>query len=125
MQGRDAAMRILLIAVATNFWGCTSKVTSPENVSPSAEAKPDPRQLISKGRGIYVSSCTACHNTDPTKDGGLGPAIRGSSRELLEARILRASYPEGYTPKRPTKAMPAMPYLNGDIDALHSYLNSP
>ncbi|MEQ1878423.1 MAG: cytochrome c, partial [Bdellovibrionia bacterium] len=73
----------------------------------------------------YMSACIACHNSDPKVDGILGPAIHGSSKELLEARILRAEYPTGYTPKRNSKTMVALPHLKGDIDALVAYLNSP
>jgi hypothetical protein len=57
-------------------------------------------------------------------DGTLGPAIAGSSRELLVARVLRGDYPAGYTPKRSSKVMPPMPFLQNEIDALHAYLVS-
>jgi mono/diheme cytochrome c family protein len=75
-----------------------------------------------RGRQIYAANCTACHNPDPSKDGSLGPAIKGSPQELLEARILRAAYPPGYIPKRKTNAMPAQPYLKSDIPDLAAFL---
>ena len=78
--------------------------------------------LAQQGQRVYQNVCIACHNGDPTKDGSAGPAIAGSSRELLEARVLRAEYPPGYTPKRPGNAMPRFEYLAGDIDALAAYL---
>ncbi|HEX5067791.1 MAG TPA: cytochrome c [Myxococcota bacterium] len=78
--------------------------------------------LAQQGQRVYQNVCIACHNGDPTKDGSAGPAIAGSSRELIEARVLRASYPPGYTPKRPGNAMPPFPYLAKDIDALAAYL---
>jgi hypothetical protein len=59
---------------------------------------------------------------DPAETGALGPAIKGSSRELLEARVIHAAYPPGYTPKRTTTTMVALPHLSGDIDALAAYL---
>lgn len=66
--------------------------------------------------------CTKCHNTDPAKHGPTGPAIKGSSRELIEARVLRASYPPGYTPKRTTSEMQANSDLAPRIDDLAAFL---
>jgi mono/diheme cytochrome c family protein len=78
--------------------------------------------LAEQGRRTYQSVCIVCHNGDPTQDGAAGPAIAGSSRELLEARVLRGEYPPGYTPKRPGAAMPRFEYLADQIDALAAYL---
>lgn len=74
------------------------------------------------GRRVYRNICTACHNADPTRDGSLGPAVAGSSRELLEGMIVTGEYPPGYTPKRPTQAMPRYPHLEPHLDALAVYL---
>ena len=76
-----------------------------------------------RGRGIYLSACVACHNSDPSKEGPIGPAIKGSPKELIEARVLRSSYPPGYTPKRNTHIMPAQPYLKDAIPDLAAFLN--
>ena len=78
--------------------------------------------LASQGRATYMSVCIACHNADPSKEGGLGPPIAGSSLELLEARVVRGVYPPGYVPQRTSGAMPAFPHLADEIDALHAYL---
>ncbi len=121
MRSRNWTFHFSLVTCL--FLGCTPNGTTPGSASSSDENKAV-GQLVARGRGIYVSTCTACHNSDPTKDGSLGPAIHGSSRELIEARIMRAAYPDGYAPKRPTKAMPAMPHLKNEIDALYFYLNS-
>jgi mono/diheme cytochrome c family protein len=75
-----------------------------------------------RGKAIYTGVCIACHNPDPSLDGALGPAVAGASRELLEARVVHRTYPPGYTPKRPSQAMPAMPHLAGRIDELAAYL---
>ena len=75
-----------------------------------------------RGRAIFVANCVACHNNDPSKDGPIGPAIKGSAKELLAARVLSTSYPPGYTPKRPTKVMPQFPYLESEIPYLAAYL---
>ena len=75
-----------------------------------------------RGKQVYLAECTACHNSDPAKDGPVGPAIKGSSQKLLEARILRASYPPGYTPKRPTSLMPPRPQIASKIPDLAAFL---
>lgn len=75
-----------------------------------------------RGRQVYLAQCIACHNSDPSRDGPLGPAIKGSSRELLEARVLRVEYPPGYTPKRRTTIMKPMPQLAASIDDLAAFL---
>lgn len=80
--------------------------------------------LAKRGKSVYISNCIACHNMDPSKDGSIGPANAGSSLELLQARILKASYPPGYKPKRTTTAMPELPHLEPDIKAIHAYLNN-
>lgn len=79
---------------------------------------------VDLGRRAYVANCTACHNSDPTKEGTLGPAVAGSSLALVEARVLRAEYPPGYTPKRDSALMPAQPFLKQDVPNLAAYLES-
>ena len=75
-----------------------------------------------RGRGIYLANCVACHNNNPSGDGPIGPAIKGSSKELLEARVLSTNYPPDYKPKRPTKVMPQFPFLKDEIPHLAAYL---
>ncbi len=86
---------------------------------PSGEKSP-----IEVGRRAYVANCTACHAPDPSREGTLGPAIAGSSLALVEARVLRAEYPPGYTPKRDSNLMPAQPFLKREIPNLVAYLES-
>ena len=100
--------RALLAAVAAlALAGCGQEKMSPE---------------AGRGRAVYTGQCTACHNFDPSQPGAVGPEIKGSSRELLEAKVLRGSYPPGYKPKRPTSVMPPQPQLSGDIPGLAAYL---
>ena len=75
-----------------------------------------------RGKQVYLAQCTSCHNTDPAKAGPVGPPVSGSSRELLEARLLRAGYPPGYAPKRDTTVMPAQPQLAPYVNDLAAYL---
>ena len=88
---------------------------------------------VELGRRAYVANCIACHNTDPAKDplrillatdAAIGPAISGSSLALVEARVLRAEYPPGYTPKRASALMPAQPFLKSAVPDLAAYLES-
>lgn len=78
---------------------------------------------VTRGEKVYKNVCLACHAADPSQNGSLGPAIAGSSRELIEARVVHATYPEGYTPKRDGQSMPKFPHLAGSVDDLTAYLN--
>jgi mono/diheme cytochrome c family protein len=98
---------LVLLALAVAFGGC-----SDSGLSPAAE----------RGRQVYQTQCIACHSTDPAQPGSLGPPLKGSSRELLEAKVLHGAYPPGYTPKRPTKVMTPIPAAAADIGALAEYL---
>jgi mono/diheme cytochrome c family protein len=79
-------------------------------------------QAAQRGRGVYMNVCVACHNADPAKDGAIGPNLIGTTRELIEWRVVKGAYPPGYTPKRATGAMPAFPHLAADVDALYAFV---
>ena len=100
---------LAVIALAAALTGCSGQGSS---LSPEAE----------RGRQVFVAQCTSCHSSDPTQNGPLGPAVKGASRELLEARLLRGAYPPGYAPKRPSAIMQPMPHLAGSLDDLAAYL---
>ncbi len=74
------------------------------------------------GQRTYQNVCVACHHPDPNLAGILGPPLAGASLELLEAKVLNASYPLGYTPKRATASMPAFAYLGEKLPDLEAYL---
>ncbi|MBC7427621.1 MAG: cytochrome c [Bacteriovorax sp.] len=78
--------------------------------------------LESRGKGVFMSNCIACHNPNPSLDGSIGPAIAGSSLELLQTRVLTRGYPPGYKPKRTSGVMPDFPQLKDDIPAIQAYL---
>jgi mono/diheme cytochrome c family protein len=96
---------------------------SPSPVETVSEER-SPEELVEAGRSVYNANCIACHGIDPTRDGALGPAVAGSSLELLEARVLRAEYPPGYEPKRPSRVMVALPHLEPKLPELAAYLQS-
>jgi mono/diheme cytochrome c family protein len=77
---------------------------------------------VQRGRVIYMANCVVCHNIDPNLPGSQGPPIAGSSRELVEARVLHLAYPPGYTPKRKTHAMRAIPTLAPELDNIVAFL---
>ncbi len=81
-----------------------------------------PLTAADRGQRIYSTNCIICHNPDPTQPGSQGPAIAGSPRDLVEARVVHAGYPPGYTPKRTTHIMPAQPFLAAKIDDLTAFL---
>ena len=104
-RGRRAAA---LVVLATALAACSKS----GDLDPAAE----------RGRQIYLAQCLACHNTDPALPGAVGPPVRGSSRELLEAKLLKGAYPPGYSPKRPTAVMPVQPALGPEVPYLAAFL---
>jgi mono/diheme cytochrome c family protein len=90
--------------------------TEPEPAEMSQE------ELVARGRSVYLANCTACHNLDPRSQGAIGPDIAGSSLELIEGKVLRNEYPPGYTPKRDSRAMVPLPYVEKEIPALAAFL---
>ena len=78
--------------------------------------------LANRGRQVYLAQCIQCHNANPAIPGPVGPTVKGASRELLDAKVVRGEYPPGYRPQRPTKVMPPQPALAPDIPALAAYL---
>jgi mono/diheme cytochrome c family protein len=101
------AAPLALLALAVALGGC-----SDAGLSPAAE----------RGRQTYLAHCVACHNTDPSQPGPVGPPIKGSSRDLLEAKVVNGTYPPGYAPRRPTKVMVPIPVVAPEIASLAEYL---
>ena len=106
---------LLAVAVLTLAANACSKDSGQKK---AATQDPD----WERGRAVFVANCVACHNNDPSKNGPIGPAIKGSSKELIEARVLSTSYPPGYKPKRTTRVMPQFPFLKDEIPYLAAYL---
>jgi mono/diheme cytochrome c family protein len=85
---------------------------------------PPVADLRTRGKSVYQSNCIACHNANPKVAGALGPELAKVSLELLQARVMKAEYPQGYMPKRTSHVMQPLPQLKDEIPALHAYLNS-
>ena len=109
-----SATLYLVLAFSLVLQGC-GEDSKPSGTAADGDA--------SRGRAVYLLQCAAaCHATDPAKNGPLGPAIKGSSRALLEAKVLRGSYPPGYAPKRTTVVMPRQAQLGPAIPDLDAFL---
>jgi mono/diheme cytochrome c family protein len=108
---------VLTAFVMAALTACGEKSNTGSTTAQNGPGDPE------RGRRIYMTVCITCHNPDPSKDGPIGPAIKGSSPELIEARVLYQSYPPGYTPKRTTHLMPKQPQLAKNIPDLAAYLN--
>ena len=108
LVARPQKMTIVVEGVMINFLLAATMSLSP---------------LAEQGKRVYQLNCVACHGATPDKE-AFGPIIAGSNRALVEARVLRADYPAGYSPKRSTHYMPAFPGLASDIDAITAYLNA-
>ncbi len=109
----------LAVLCAAALLAATAAGCNKREELPPAEAE------LRKGRTLYSLRCASCHHpADPRRDGGLGPAVAGSSLELLDAKLNRGTYPEGYTPKRPTSVMQRLPATPEELAALHAFLNS-
>ena len=117
---RAAIVLTLLLA------GCGDQSAPPPEDKGSAPAPASSAAAAAgsaeKGKQVWLGQCIACHNPDPTRDGPVGPAVKGSSRDLVEARVVRGEYPAGYTPKRPTKVMPPRPDLASSVADLAAFL---
>ena len=78
--------------------------------------------LVARGRQVYLAQCIQCHNANPAIPGPVGPGVKGASRALLDAKVVRGEYPPGHRPQRLTRVMPPQPTLAPDIAALAAYL---
>jgi mono/diheme cytochrome c family protein len=132
-RGRATGGPLLAALAVAALVGCSAESDAPEAAAPGAgapaatgttpaEPPADPGRLAARGEQVYRTNCLACHAMDPSEAGAVGPALAGSSLELLRAKVLRNEYPPGYTPKRETRAMVPLPHLEPDLPALAAYL---
>ena len=115
LRGRNFRPTFLLIFLI--LFSCTKD----KRLEGKSEAE---IKLISRGRTVYMTTCVVCHHTNPKLVGPTGPAIEGSSIELIKAKLLKGGYPEGYKAKRSTHLMPTfIEEHKDDVDAIHAFLN--
>ena len=93
----------------------------------SACAQAD-RALIQRGALLYKSNCIQCHNKDPNLKGPIGPEMVDAPLEVMTSKIMTGGYPtvlpQGYVPKRRSKAMKKIPKLQKDIPAIYAWVQS-
>ena len=89
-----------------------------------AQVKPD----IERGRTLYMANCLSCHNKDPSIKGSIGPEQTDAPLDVMQVKIVTGRYPpvlpEGFTPKRKTKAMRAFPKLKDDVVHIYAWIQS-
>ncbi len=91
----------------------------PQTETPTAPLS----ELAQAGKTSYLSNCIACHHSDPAQNGSVGPALKGTSYEVLYAKVMTRSYPKGYKAKRTTEMMPQMPHLETELKGIEAFLN--
>lgn len=100
----------MIVIASVCIGGCAKPSTTTDSAA------------VADGRQAFLANCSSCHNINPNLDGSLGPAIAGSPRALVEARVLHQAYPPGYHPKRSSHLMRALPWLAPKIDDLAAFL---
>ena len=117
----------MAVTFLLGFSGCLdNNAKQPRSLEPTAtskQASTEAQKMIAAGKAVYYSSCIACHNADPSLPGPVGPDLTGSSIELIRSKVMEGTYPDGYSPKRPTKLMVPLPHLKEQIPAIHAFLN--
>ena len=111
-----SARRAALVAAALLCLAACGKDEAPAPAAGAGAGDPE------RGRQVWLAQCVACHNVDPAKDGPVGPAVKGASRELVDARVVQGAYPPGYKPKRDSKVMPPRPDLAPSVPDLTAFL---
>lgn len=83
---------------------------------------------LARGAKVYKANCVRCHNADPNLKGNLGPEQVDAPFEVVVSKIMTGKYPEplpqGFVPKRKTKAMTSLKQLKGDIPYIHAWIQS-
>ena len=110
---------------------CMASETTAEKVAVvevKVESKKTQAELIEQGKRLYISNCISCHNKDPNLKGPLGPELVDAPLEIIVSKVMTGLFPEklpkGYTPKRSSKIMKAIPKLKDDIPAIYAWVQS-
>lgn len=83
---------------------------------------------LARGAKVYKANCVRCHNADPNLKGNLGPEQVDAPFEVVVSKIMTGKYPaplpQGFTPKRKTKAMTPLKNLKNDIPYIYAWIQS-
>jgi cytochrome c oxidase cbb3-type subunit 3 len=91
-------------------------------VFPAQQRPPGDPAVIERGKGLYVTTCSACHGADLRGGGMGGPNL------LRSQTVLSDQHGELILPivrgERATKGMPALPLADADVIAVAEYIHS-
>jgi cytochrome c oxidase cbb3-type subunit III len=91
-------------------------------VFPAQQRPPGDPAVIERGKGLYVTTCSACHGADLRGGGMGGPNLLRSQTVLSDQHgelilpIVRGA--------RADKGMPALPMADADVTAVAEYIHS-
>jgi cytochrome c oxidase cbb3-type subunit III len=91
-------------------------------VFPAQQRPPGDPAVIERGKGLYVTSCSACHGAD------LRGGVTGGPNLLRSQVVLSDQHGELILPivrgARADKGMPALPLQDSDVIAVAEYIHS-
>lgn len=83
---------------------------------------------LERGAKVYKINCVKCHNADPNIKGNIGPEQVDAPFAVVVAKIMTGKYPDplpqGFVPKRKTRAMTPLKRLQADIPYIHAWIQS-
>ena len=83
---------------------------------------------LERGKRAYMAVCIQCHNKDPNKKGAIGPELIDAPIEVMNHKVATGVYPdvlpEGFVPKRKTKAMRKLPNSVKDVPDIYAWIQS-
>lgn len=83
---------------------------------------------LARGAKVYKANCVRCHNADPNMKGNLGPEQVDAPFEVVVSKIMTGRYPDplpqGFVPKRKTKAMTPLKNVKNDIPYIYAWIQS-
>jgi len=116
MKKRIPIALIALTFAALIAMAFACKEEEKTGLTPEEQQKAD-------GRKLFITNCIACHSADPTRDGTVGPALRGTPFNVLKTKLIEGKYPEGYPGKRPISgSMPKYSFTDEQIRSMDAFL---
>jgi mono/diheme cytochrome c family protein len=104
-------------------------VEAPKKIETELVALVNPTAAdLQRGAKVYKANCVRCHNADPNLKGSIGPQQVDAPFEVVVAKVMTGKYPDplpqGFVPKRKTKAMTPLKNVKNDIPYIHAWIQS-